>query len=205
MSRLSPTKWTVERTHRHIGEMGLASLVKATMPLHYWDEAFRISVYLINRLPTPNLKGKTPIEVLFNTYPHYHTLKMFGCSCYLNIRRSNTNFNFAVECTFIGYNLNYKGYKFLDPYERFIIFRNIIFDENSFPFSKKSVTVDPNNSQHETPSSTTTSIPVAPLTTYNSASPAQNVSISEPSPTSHPPTQSFSIYSYIKYTKNCPC
>ncbi|KAF7809814.1 Retrovirus-related Pol polyprotein from transposon TNT 1-94 [Senna tora] len=56
-----------ERKHRHITETGLALLAHASMPLKYWDEAFRTSVYIINRLPTTTLKNPSPLEVLFGT------------------------------------------------------------------------------------------------------------------------------------------
>lgn len=45
-------------------EMGLSLLANASMPLKFWDEAFRTSVYLINRLPSAPLHGVTPIEAL---------------------------------------------------------------------------------------------------------------------------------------------
>lgn len=149
-----------ERKHRHITEMGLALLAKASMPLHYWDETFRTSVYLINRLPTPNLEGKSPTEALFNTSPHCHTLKTFGCSCYPNIRSFNKHeLQFrSMECTFIGYSLNHKGYKCLEPNGRVIISRNVIFNETSFPFSKRQVTAD--NLLHTTNSCTSANIPL---------------------------------------------
>lgn len=49
---------SAERKHRHIVEMGLTLLANASMPLKYWDEAFRITVYLINRLPSTSLQGR---------------------------------------------------------------------------------------------------------------------------------------------------
>ena len=36
----------------------------------------------------------------------------------------------------MGYNLNHKGCKCLDPNSRMFISRDVIFDEFSFPFSK---------------------------------------------------------------------
>jgi RAB protein geranylgeranyltransferase component A len=40
----------VEHKYRHIIEMGLALLVHASMPLKYWDEAFLVATFLINRM-----------------------------------------------------------------------------------------------------------------------------------------------------------
>lgn len=43
----------VERKHRHIVETGLALMAHASLPQHFWADAFHTAVYLINRLPTP--------------------------------------------------------------------------------------------------------------------------------------------------------
>ena len=39
----------MERKHRHIVENGLTLLAQASLPLKYWDEAYRTSVYIHNR------------------------------------------------------------------------------------------------------------------------------------------------------------
>ena len=70
--------WSV--SIRHLVETCLTLLANASLPLTFWDEAFRTSVYLINRLPTPKLSGKSPIELLFKTKPDYSTLRVFGCT-----------------------------------------------------------------------------------------------------------------------------
>ena len=78
-----------ERKHRHIVESGLTLLAHASLPLKYWDEAFRTSVFLINRMPTPRLNLLSPLEVLFHTTPDYSSLRVFGCLCYPNLRPYN--------------------------------------------------------------------------------------------------------------------
>lgn len=70
-------------------ENGLTLLAHASMPLQYWDEAFRTSVFLMNRLPTHSLLGATPLEKLFEQKPDYTLLKVFGCSCFPNTRHTN--------------------------------------------------------------------------------------------------------------------
>ena len=128
----------VERKHRHIVENSLALLVKSSIPLKYWDEAFRTVVFLHNRLPTPILKQKCPLELLFKTKTNYSFLKVFGCACYPNTRPFNKHklqFRSTV-CTFMGYNLNHKGYKCLDSNGKLYISRDVIFDETTFPFAQ---------------------------------------------------------------------
>lgn len=58
----------IERKHRHVVENGLALLAQASIPYQFWGEAFRTSVYLINRLPTPTMKGYSPLESLFGLH-----------------------------------------------------------------------------------------------------------------------------------------
>jgi hypothetical protein len=56
----------VERKHRHIVDVGLSLLAHASMPLKFWDEAFYMAAYLINRTPTKLLGYSTPLEHLYN-------------------------------------------------------------------------------------------------------------------------------------------
>ena len=139
-----------ERKHRHIVETGLTLLAQSSMPFKYWDEAFRTSVFLINRLPTPLLNHKTPLEVLFHKQPGYSQLRVFGCACYPNIRPYNKHkFQFKSKpCTFLSYSLNHKGYKCLDASGRIFISRDVIFDEFHFPFTKTNAGLSSYSSCH---------------------------------------------------------
>ena len=107
------------------------------MPLKYWDEAFRVVVFLYNRLSASVLHLKTPLEVLLHSSPIYSMLKVFGCACYPNTRPYNGHkLNFrSTQCTFLGYSLNHKGYKCLDKNGKIFISRDVIFYEHSFSFS----------------------------------------------------------------------
>jgi hypothetical protein len=130
---------SVERKHRHIVETGLALLAHASMPIKFWDEAFLTATYLINRLPTRVIDNMCPLERLFNSPPNYSLLRVFGCSCWPNLRPYNKiKLSFrSKECVFLGYSSLHKGYKCLDPDSgRVYISRDVTFDENIFPFSK---------------------------------------------------------------------
>ena len=72
----------MERKHRHITKIGLTLLANASLPLKFWDHAFMIATYLINRLPSLNTKNKSSYQILFNKIPDYKFLKIFGCACY---------------------------------------------------------------------------------------------------------------------------
>ncbi|KAG8492104.1 hypothetical protein CXB51_015700 [Gossypium anomalum] len=66
-----------ERKHRRIVETGLILLAQANLPMVYWGYAFCSAVHLINRLPTPVLKGMTPYQRLLGSIPTYDHLLRF--------------------------------------------------------------------------------------------------------------------------------
>jgi hypothetical protein len=137
---------SIERKHRHVVESGLALLSHAHTPLRFWDDAFQSACYLINRLPTSVLQFQSPYEKLFNTSPDYLFLKTFGCSCWPNLRPYNTHKlqPRSTQCVFLGYSLIHKGYKCLHlPSNRLYISRDVVFDENTFPFHKYSSSSPP--------------------------------------------------------------
>jgi hypothetical protein len=70
-----------ECKHRHIVDMGLALLAHASIPLKYWDEAFLVVTYLINRTPTKILSHDTPLHKLLGANPNYSSFHVFGCAC----------------------------------------------------------------------------------------------------------------------------
>jgi hypothetical protein len=56
---------------------------------------------------------------------------------------TSTNFRFVQPCVFIGYSSIHKGYKCLDmDTDRVYISRDVVFDENVFPFAKPSSNID---------------------------------------------------------------
>lgn len=132
-----------ERKNRHIVDIGLTLLAKASLPLKYWDHAFLTAIFLINKLPAQNLNFKSPYELIFHKPPDYTFLKTFGCACYPNLRPYNsTKLQFrSTLCTFLGYSSDHRGYKCLDSKGKIYISRDVLFDETSFPFVSNSSTV----------------------------------------------------------------
>uniref|UniRef100_A0A8R7Q7D9 Integrase catalytic domain-containing protein n=1 Tax=Triticum urartu TaxID=4572 RepID=A0A8R7Q7D9_TRIUA len=129
---------SAERKHRHIVEVGLSLLAQASMPLKFWDEAFIAATYLINRMPSKVINFETPLERLFHEKPNYSILRIFGCACWPNLRPYNNHkLQFrSKQCTFLGYSNLHKGFKCLDiSTGRVYISRDVVFDENVFPFS----------------------------------------------------------------------
>ncbi|XP_070020501.1 uncharacterized protein [Nicotiana sylvestris] len=102
----------VERKHRHILDTVRALKFQASVPTKFWDECIKIVVYVINRLPTELLNGKTPYELLHKKSPSLSHLRVFGCLCYAT--------NLVKEDKF-------------SPKQKH---RDVIFKENIFPFAK---------------------------------------------------------------------
>jgi hypothetical protein len=71
--------------HRHIVEVGLALLAHASMSLKFWDDAFLVAVYLINRTPRKVIIYETPLECLFHQKPDCKSIRVFGCACWSNL------------------------------------------------------------------------------------------------------------------------
>jgi hypothetical protein len=108
------------------------------MPLKFWDEAFLTATFLINLLPSKVLNFETPTERLLQVTPNYDALRVFGCACWPNLRPYNKRklaFR-SKQCVFLGYSPLHKGVKCLDVSTgRIYISRDVVFDENVFPFA----------------------------------------------------------------------
>jgi histone deacetylase 1/2 len=129
---------SAERKHRHIVEVGLSLLAHASMPLKFWDEAFLTATFLINLLPSKVINSETPVERLLHTKPNYDSLRIFGCACWPNLRPYNKRklAYRSTQCVFLGYSPLHKGVKCLDiTTGRMYISRDVVFDENVFPFA----------------------------------------------------------------------
>nr|KYP38032.1 Retrovirus-related Pol polyprotein from transposon TNT 1-94 [Cajanus cajan] len=69
----------IERKHQHLLNVCRSLLFQSKIPNIFWSFAMKHVVHLINRLPTPFLKLKSPYEMVFNMKPNLFILKVFGC------------------------------------------------------------------------------------------------------------------------------
>lgn len=136
--------------------MGLALLAQSHEPTKFWDFAFDISVYLINRLPTHSLQYCSPYQVLHDSTPNYQFLHVFGCLCFPYLRTYTSHkLDFrSRSCVFLDYSSNHLGYRCLDPLNgRIFVTHTVVFDESSFPFAmpgfSSSVIRDPPSANQE--------------------------------------------------------
>ncbi|GJX06791.1 putative RNA-directed DNA polymerase [Tanacetum coccineum] len=99
----------VERKHRHL--LNVARLLfQGGIPLHMWSECILTATYLINRLPTSVLNGKSPYDLVYNKPPSLKHLRSFGCLTYATILNSHDKFvSRSKKCVLIGYSNSKKG------------------------------------------------------------------------------------------------
>jgi len=161
----------VECKHRHIVDIGFTLLSQASLPLKFWDHAFNIVVYLINRLPTPTPPHTVPYSTIFIKHYDYNFLNTFGCACYPHTRPYHTHkLQFrSTPCTFLGYSSCHKGYKCLDVHGKLFISKDVIFDESTFPFLSQTLSPTPLASHSRT-------IPLRVLPNVGPPSPIQHAS-----------------------------
>lgn len=126
----------VERKHRHILEIGRALKIQSHIPSRFWGNCVLTAVYLINRLPSVLLNGKSPYEMMYQRPPNLDHLRVFGCLCFATTLPRGDKFAArAKRAVFIGYSSTQKGYKLYDLETKTVfISRDVIFRENIFPF-----------------------------------------------------------------------
>lgn len=122
-----------ERKNRTIMEMSRCMLHEKNLPKEYWAEAANTAVFLLNRLPTKAVNGKTPYEAWYGYKPLLKNLKVFGCLCFTHvpqIKRDKLDKK-AEPGVFIGYSLISKAYRVFQPdSKKIIISRDVSFMEN---------------------------------------------------------------------------
>ena len=77
----------------------------------FWGEAIAYASYVINRLPTSALDGKTPKEV-WSGQPvsDYNSLHIFGCPAYYHVKESKLDPR-SKKGIFIGFSEGVKAFR----------------------------------------------------------------------------------------------
>ncbi|GKB21306.1 ribonuclease H-like domain-containing protein [Tanacetum coccineum] len=67
------------------------------IPLKMWTECILTATYLINRLPSSVINGKSPYEMIYKKFPTLSHLRVFGCLYFATIVNNNDKFGSRSE------------------------------------------------------------------------------------------------------------
>ena len=123
----------VERRNRTLLEMTRSILKHMGVPNNLWGEDVRHATYLINRVATRSLDGRTPYEALRGVKPNLKHLKVFGCISHARTesagRRKLDDRSKAL--VHLGTEPGSKAYRLFDTIsKRIIVSRDVVFEEN---------------------------------------------------------------------------
>ena len=105
-------------------------LIEANFPKYLWGEALRTATFLINRISTAALDGKTPYEAWYGHKPDVSKLRIFGSNAWVHIpKEKRTKLDVTSYLTFmLGYEEN--SYRLWDPATRKVVnSRDVKFNE----------------------------------------------------------------------------
>lgn len=122
----------VERRNRTVVEMARSCLKERKLPSTMWGEAVRHSVYILNRLPTRALSGKTPYEAWTGLKPNVGHIRVFGCIAHMKVPSVHTKKldDRSITVINLGKEPGSKAYRLYDPLKRRVyVSRDVVFDE----------------------------------------------------------------------------
>ncbi|KAL5768311.1 hypothetical protein ACOSQ2_015094 [Xanthoceras sorbifolium] len=128
-----------ERMNRTLLERARCMLSNAGLSKDFWAEAISTACFLVNRSPSTAIEFKTPEEVWSGKPADYSNLRIFGCPAYMHVSEGKLEPR-AKKCIFLDYASGVKGYRLwcLDPKSpKFVISRDVTFDESALLTSKK--------------------------------------------------------------------
>ena len=112
-----------ERKHRHLLNVARSLLFQTGISLSMWPECILTAAYLINRLPSSVLSGKSPFECVYGRKSRLSHLRSFGCLCFSSILNNSDKFSSRSEkCVLIGFSTTKKAYKLYSLETKMIFF-----------------------------------------------------------------------------------
>jgi hypothetical protein len=104
----------------------------AGLPLKLWAEACNTAVYLMNRVATKSIIGKTPYEIWKGVKPNLSHIRVFGSTAYVHVLKEKRNKlePKSIKCCHVGYCELKKGFRAWDQGTgKVLISRDVIFQE----------------------------------------------------------------------------
>jgi transposase InsO family protein len=124
----------VERRNAMVAGTARCLLKAKGLPAWFWGEAVNTAVYLLNRVPTKAVEGKTPFEAWYGKKPAVHHLKTFRCIVYVknttpHLKKMEDR---GRKMIFVAYERGSKAYRAYDPAtKRVHVTRDVVFDESA--------------------------------------------------------------------------
>jgi hypothetical protein len=122
----------VERRNRTVMEMARASLKSMNVPVEFWGEVVKHSVYLLNRLPTRILGDKTPHEVWSGRKPNLGHVRVFGCTAHAKASTPHLKKldDRSKPMVYFGVEEGSKAHRLFEPITgRIVVSRDTVFEE----------------------------------------------------------------------------
>ena len=125
-----------ERMNRTLLNKVRCLMIESGLSKPYWGEALYNACYLINRSPSRVNEFMTPEEKWSSKKPSLNHIRTFGCVAYVHNVDDKLGKR-SIKCVFLGYPDGVKGYRLLslETY-KIITSRDVIFNENVFPFKR---------------------------------------------------------------------
>nr|GFA78161.1 zinc finger, CCHC-type [Tanacetum cinerariifolium] len=123
----------VERKNRTILSTTRCMMKATGMPQHFWAEAVRHAILLLNCTPTKSLEDVTPYEALKGRKPNLQHIRIFGCITYAKVpSRSLTKLDDrSIQMEYLGSELGSKAYRLFEPIKKKIyVSRDVKFKED---------------------------------------------------------------------------
>ena len=131
-----------KRKNHQLLEVVRAFLLEACLPLSFWGEALTSTVYLMNRVPSRSIDFQTLLQTL-SSYVDAHTVPnlpphVFGYVAFIHLHKQQRSKleTRALQCVFVGYASNQKGYHcYHPPTKKLFVTVDVVFHENDMYFS----------------------------------------------------------------------
>ncbi|KAG8798251.1 hypothetical protein FRC16_007621 [Serendipita sp. 398] len=136
-----------ERFNRFIVETLVSCLSLSKLPPSTWPDAVNSIVHVYNRTPSSLSNGKTPYELWTGVLPSLSMIRTWGCLAYIHLQpdqRDNSISSHAVQAVFVGYAMQYKGWKFVNLQTgKDVVTDSAVWLENEFPGKLRSSIIIP--------------------------------------------------------------
>ena len=124
----------VERQNQMVVGMARSMMKAKSMLARFWGEAMTTAVFILNRVSTKALKGKTLFKVWYGHKPSMSFLRTFGCISH--VRKTKPVLtkleDRSTPMVLLGYTEGTKAYQLYDPCrDKVLVSRGVMFDEKA--------------------------------------------------------------------------